>query len=612
MEYGIARVKALASSLVSQFNNEEIEASLLKYVVRSGGYDVGRIKNREMLRLILLADERIVKKFDTAVFPIDIEVIVDFLECLVDQDRIAENGIVFTPMYISDYIVSRAIRDLGGYSENIKIIDPGCGGGIFLISAIQYLSRTYKLPIKSIIENNIFGIDLDPDNVRRCKIAISLFELLVEGHVTTENLPIIQRDSLKTDWCQEFAVENFDLVVGNPPYVNPHDMSGDTAKFLKETFQTTKAGTYNIFYAFIEHGITHLSKNGVLSYIVPNNFLTIKSARRLRRFLRTGSYIRRIIDFADNMVFNPIRTYNCIITISKWENESLDYYVIPQTDDIKGSLWQEKFDAMPLSRLDDHGWHLVDRVTAQNVQKIESQFYSIGSLIRTGIATLRDSVYIVDRDDDGFFKMVGGKRYPIESGIVKRLYKIPDLAKHDDLDGALSYIIFPYSRGQRGFEILPEVVFRSNYPKTYKYLLTQREELDARDKGKCRVPVWYAFGRTQGLNKYGRKLLYPTFSKKPRFTFVPDEESLFCNGYAVFESSHIDLEVLAAILNSNIMDYYVRNTSYSIEGGYYCYQKKYIERFSIPFLPMQDLDRIPKMTKSELERYLIEAYGLVL
>lgn len=52
-------------------------------------------------------------------------------------------------------------------------------------------------------------------------------------------------------------------------------MSKETASFLKKTFSTTRSGVYNIFYAFIEHAIEFLHPKGKLSYIVPNNFLTI-------------------------------------------------------------------------------------------------------------------------------------------------------------------------------------------------------------------------------------------------------------------------------------------------------------------------------------------------
>ena len=74
----------------------------------------------------------------------------------------------------------------------------------------------------------------------------------------------------------------------------------------------------------------------------------------------------------------------------------------------------------------------------------------------------------------------------------------------------------------------------------------------------------------------------------PRFILVDDPDALFCNGYAVFEDSSIELELLQRVLNSAVMHYYISNTSYAIEGGYYCYQKKYIERFSIPFFSLEE------------------------
>ena len=58
-------------------------------------------------------------------------------------------------------------------------------------------------------------------------------------------------------------------------------MSKETISFLKENFRTTQTGVYNIYYAFIEHGIKYLKNSGKLSFIIPNNFLTIKSAADL-------------------------------------------------------------------------------------------------------------------------------------------------------------------------------------------------------------------------------------------------------------------------------------------------------------------------------------------
>ena len=92
--------------------------------------------------------------------------------------------------------------------------------------------------------------------------------------------------------------------------------------------------------------------------------------------------------------------------------------------------------------------------------------------------------------------------------------------------------------------------------------------------------------------------------------YVDDEDALFCNGYAVFENDRYDLDILAKILNSRLMQYYVSNTSYSIEGGYYCYQKKYVERFSLPWLSEDKISFIRNASQHDLDEYLWSLYGL--
>ena len=235
---------------------------------------------------------------------------------------------------------------------------------------------------------------------------------------------------------------------------------------------------------------------------------------------------------------------------------------------------------------------------------------SIKEFIRTGIATLRDGVYLVERDSEGYFKQIGSQKVYIEPGLVKPIYKIPDLKQHDNIDDAKRFIIFPYVKGKTGYTLIDESVFQSEFPLTYSCLSLQREELDSRDKGKGNPQGWYAYGRTQGLNKYGKKLLFPTFANKPKFIYVDNEDALFCNGYAVFENDRYSLDVLQRILNSRLMDYYVSNTSYSIEGGYYCYQKKYVERFSLPWFSEQDIKFILNASDEELDSFLWNYYSL--
>ena len=73
-----------------------------------------------------------------------------------------------------------------------------------------------------------------------------------------------------------------------------------------------------------------------------------------------------------------------------------------------------------------------------------------------------------------------------------------------------------------------------------------------------------------------------------------------------------NVDILLKILNSNIMKYYIDNTSYSISGNFKCYQKKYIKNFSIPNFNAEEIEYLNNTTsKIEIEKFLIEKYGLV-
>ncbi len=579
------------------FEKEDIEDALISIYINSE-LSPGGGKVKELLQQFSI--------------DLDIETVTYIFEALLEKDSIVENGIVFTPEYITSFIVKNSLANVSEWSEKFKIIDPGCGCGIFLITVIGYLKNRFHVRVKDIVLNNIYGIDLEPDNVRRCKKLIKMLVTLDGDEISDTEIHIIIADSLKQNWNKMFHVEGFDFIVGNPPYVNTHDMNKSTIKFLKENFKTTQTGVFNIFYAFIEHGMKYLKPSGKLSFIVPNNFLTIKSASDLRNYIQHHQMLKQIIDFTDNMVFKPIRTYNCIIVLDKEENRTFQYAVLKKGDCPKRLLDQIDYNEMPLGHLDKNGWNLVDKQTYSNLVKIESQFRAIKDFIRTGIATLRDNIYMVSKSEHGFYKVVDGIRYEIESGLVKTIYKIPELKKSERLEDVCRYIIFPYAACEQGYRIIPENILREHYPDTYQYLWTMKGELDNRDKGKGNPVAWYAYGRTQGLNRYGKKLLFPTFTDKPKFMLVEDEEALFCNGYGIFENECFDLEELMAVLNSKVMEYYVSNTSYAIEGGYYCYQKKYIEKFSIPEFNDNERKLLRTGNRQDIDEMLLTKYGIII
>lgn len=528
--------------------------------------------------------------------------LVDMLEYEVHgfEDRI---GIVFTPKYISDYMIEICSK----LNNDSKIIDPGCGGGIFLVSTSEKLHSMLGKSYSDIFRDNIYGIDINEKNVEISRYVLELLALLNGENTNDIKFNVCVANSLNNNWKKIFNVSGFDVIIGNPPYYNTHDMNNDEIKFFKENFKTTSLGSFNIFYAFIEESFKNLkSEESEVIYILPNNFFTISSAESLRTFLVDNNYINKIIDFSDNMIFKPVRTYNCIMVMSNSGNDTFKYKKIKKTNDIKKAL-QEKAEYIDIEtrKIGYHTWHLVDSITKANLEKIESQFYSLKNFVKTGIATLKDAAYMVDKDSDGFYKVVDGVRYNIEPDIVRAIYKIPELKKSDNLKDIERYIIFPYRLEGSRMQIIPEDEMISRYKQTYDYLFTQKDELDSRDKGKPNSVTWYAYGRTQGLQNIGEKLLFPTFSNTPKFTVISDPDVLFCNGYGVFTNGILDIKILEKFLNSKVMDYYIKNTSYPIEGGYYCYQKKYIQNFSLPFLNDEQRELILNLNDTELENFLI-------
>ena len=192
------------------------------------------------------------------------------------------------------------------------------------------------------------------------------------------------------------------------------------------------------------------------------------------------------------------------------------------------------------------------------------------------------------------------------------------LKNQEEINNNKKRIIFPYKQIGKKFVAMNEYELKNKFPECYLYLIEVKDELATRDKGKRKYEEWFAYARTQGLNFYGRKLMTPTFSSYPRFLFENNEDSLFCNGYSLYAKiedklfeEQIDFKVLQKILNSKIMDYYTKKTSVSLDGGYPCYQKNFIELFSIPQISKEENQYLLKETdKNKINNFLIKKYGL--
>jgi len=538
------------------------------------------------------------------------------LELLIPTDDRTVNGAFFTPDHIVDFIIREVVNNQDGV-----YLDPSCGCGAFLVGILDHLRNQSGKPVRQLVRENVHGADILEYNVRRTKVILALYALLQGEILIEEDFNIVQCDSLNRRWDMAF-----DGIVGNPPYVKFQDLSEAVRLELATNWTSIKGGTFNLYFAFFELGLQLLKPSGILGYITPNNYFTSIAGESLRQFLQSGQHLHKVLDFGHRRIFDA-QTYTAITFLTKEPQETVLYDRIRDNQGVVDFLEHHAENRNVLANMDPKKWRLLRESDITNIRQIERAGIAIGSMfeIVAGIATLKDSVFFVtDYEVDGPYLRISkdGREHLIEAAITRSVYKVSEMQSEDDIRTNERRIICPYYTDSKPAVAIPEEIMRRDFPGALSYLSNYRSVLQGRDKGKVQFSPYYVWGRTQGLTRRGLKVIVPTFSKYPRFLSVLDEDAFFTNGYGIYlrQQNEIlgfnallqehNLDVTNRILNSVVMDYYVCMTSVFIHGGYPCYQKNFIERFSLPELNEEDVLRLRMADDAEFNELLWDMYSL--
>tara|TARA_R110002051_G_scaffold324269_2_gene420770 strand:+ start:229 stop:2061 length:1833 start_codon:yes stop_codon:yes gene_type:complete len=573
-------------------------------------------RNELILKYKILETEidefKVLKEFLAIHKKVGFEELIELFEFVISPEDKVVTGAVYTPNYIREFIVKEALNQIT-LSPQTKICDPACGCSGFLLTAAREIKKNIGISYKSILENNIYGLDIQPYSIERSKILLNLLALSEGEDYEEINIQLFYGNALSFQWDQNLPnFEGFDVIVGNPPYVCSRNIDDESLELLKN-WSVCSSGHPDLYIPFFQLGVEFLRNDGVLGYITVNSFFKSMNGRSLRDYFQDSKYDFRIIDFGGLQIFKSKNTYTCICLIQK-SNGKLKYAKINNIKQLKGR--SIPLNIVEYSSLDfENGWNLQN---SKLINKIESIGETLGKKYRTrnGIATLKNNVYVFNpiEEDDDFFYLQNGQIYPIEKAICTEIVNPNKLTKLDSIESIRQKVIFPYTRENNSVNLLDEQVLQQDYPYTFQYLSDKRDLLAKRDKGNADYENWYAYGRNQSLERYAHKMFFPHITPNiPNFVINNEENLLFYNGLALIADTVRELEFMKRIMSSRLFWFYIINSSKPYGSGYFSLSRNYIKNFGIYDFNEEEINLIiAEDNQEKLNQFIESKYDIEL
>lgn len=544
-----------------------------------------------------------------------------------------KDGVFYTPKYITKYIVENTVgrlceekkavldikdenyqpakqrskkrlQNLQDYREwllKITICDPACGSGAFLNQALDFLIDEHRyideLSAKynkdafilsdvenSILENNLFGVDINEESIQIAKLSLWLRTAQKNRKLNDLNDNIKCGNSLideeefagskafkwEVEFKEVFSNGGFDIIIGNPPYVNLESVQ-ETSKALAKSGYMTYNKRGDLYCVFVEKGFQLLKQNGFISFIMPNKWLQAGYGASLREYLLERNLIQ-LIDFGDFQIFEGATTYPCIFvaknalatstfSVSVLQSaKELDFVsnVSEFAEDFKSKDFGS--DTWVISSLKEKA--LLERLT----NNLETLSDFLNGEANYGIKFGLTEAFLID--DDVREKLIekDSKSSEIIGSVLRgrdiKRYGVPSKKNLDNI------ILASYG----SYKYLPE-----KYPAIYNHLLQYEEKLKKRgqcngskitqDKPYLGQHHWLELDNNPSkpyLDLYQKpKIMYQTFQVKP--CFILDNQNLYCNNSMWIIPT--DNKALLGVLNSKMGWWLITKYCTQIQNG---------------------------------------------
>jgi adenine-specific DNA-methyltransferase len=552
-------------------------------------------------------------------------------------------GVFYTPQFIVDFIVQNTVAEkiknkTPDEIAALKFCDPSCGSGSMLVGAYQRLllyhldyyanennlkkalkkgcifqiaQNSYRLAIaekQRILQNNIFGVDIDPQAVEVTKLSLYLKLLENEGKESSDQLfkysditllPSLEENIkcgnslVKTDfynqttlgltedeqikincfdWEKEFPaifkMGGFDIILGNPPYYNIQTLGAKSpaAEYIQQKYTAIWQDKSDILFYFLYKAM-QLSKDSI-GYILSNAFLFSDKARKLRNAILKDGRLAKIINFEQFLVFKDASITSGVFIFNK-DHKKIQAAVLKEkscTVDYVVDFMNDAANYFTVEFSENNVFALVSGETAQLNKKIDSQHPILQDvvLVGKGMETAADSVFL--------FK---DKPAEFPSEFIKKRVTGKNIERYF-LKPAESYIL--YFENIDKFKDLPVSI--QEHLKKHKKKLANRA-----DKKRRPTAHWWNYTFAMHKEYYHLPKLYCS-RRAFRNTFCYDEgfDYLgFSNMTVIFETNAAySLKYILALLNSKLLTFRYRSIGKQTGGGSFEYFPNGIGKLPIP------------------------------
>jgi type II restriction/modification system DNA methylase subunit YeeA len=409
--------------------------------------------------------------------------------------------------------------------------------------------------------------------------------------------PTAKADWFDPEWMFG-VVDGFDVVIGNPPYVRQEKIKKDKPLLQKQNYEVFTS-TADLYVYFYEKGYQLLRQQGVLAYITSNKWMRAKYGENLRKFLKEKTTIIKLIDFGGYRVFE--QTVDTCILLFKKENPSkghtFEFLTVPSNvEDLENYLENANWQKMEQEKLSNNGWTLGDdKVLSlkEKIEKVGKPLKEWDVKIYFGIKTGYNAAFIIDTETRN--RILANCKDEEErkrtEEIIKPVLRGRDIERYRYKWAGLWVILAKF-----GFYKIFHL-----YPAVVEHLSKYEEQL--KNRGQCR----YTRAGKKRLNKdypgqhhwleldnnptdeYLRefekeKIVWQRVTKQFSFCLVP--AGLYILDSMAFLVGE-NLKYILGILNSKLIDFYVKTYVHLYGDTGFLLSNQYVERIPIPPLTPQ-------------------------